>query len=125
MTLRLHLRSLGKGAPLALLCAAAPVQARAADDDFFADPALSHFKIEVAAADLAKLRQDPRSYVRAEVTVGPVKLSGVAGRRAGFGSFRPVDDRPSFAMKFNHFDLDQKFRGLTKLMLNNSSQDPT
>src|SRR5687767_14445133 len=109
---------------LVLVCATVPGQTPAADD-FFADAALARFKIEIAAADLARLRQDPRSYVRAEVGVGPMKLSGVAVRLKGFGSFRPVDDRPSFAMKFDHFNPDQKFRGLTKLMLNNSSQDPT
>jgi hypothetical protein len=94
-------------------------------DDFFADPAVSHFRIEIGPADMQKLRQDNRSYVHADLTAGEAKLSGVGVRLKGFGSFRPLDDKPSFAVKFDQFNPDQKFRGLTKLMLNNSTQDTT
>jgi hypothetical protein len=43
----------------------------------------------------------------------------------GMGSFRPLHEKPSFAVKFDEFEPDQEFAGLTKLMLNNSSQDGT
>jgi hypothetical protein len=39
------------------------------------------------------------------------------------GSFRPLDQKPSFTVKFDEFTADQEYCGLTKMMLNNSVQD--
>jgi hypothetical protein len=41
------------------------------------------------------------------------------------GSFRTVDEKASFAVKFDEFAKDQEYFGLTKLMFNNAVQDPT
>jgi spore coat protein H len=41
------------------------------------------------------------------------------------GSFRPLHEKPSLSLKFDEYVEDQKFFGLSKIMLNNSSQDPT
>jgi spore coat protein H len=41
------------------------------------------------------------------------------------GSFRPFNEKPSVTVKFDRDVEDQKYLGLTKIMLNNSSQDPT
>jgi hypothetical protein len=40
-------------------------------------------------------------------------------------SFRPIDEKPSFAVKFNEFDKQQHYQGLTRVLLNNSVQDGT
>jgi hypothetical protein len=46
-------------------------------------------------------------------------------RLKGRGSFKPLGDKPSFAIKFNQFVPGQKLFGLSKIMLNNASQDST
>ena len=43
----------------------------------------------------------------------------------GMGSFRPLNEKPSFSVKFDRYTPDQHYLGLTKMMLNNSSQDST
>ena len=66
-----------------------------------------------------------RQYVSATVAVGGVTYSNVAVRLKGIGSFRPLHEKPSLAVKFDEYVEDQKFFGLSKIMLNNSAQDPT
>src|SRR5262245_57519845 len=41
------------------------------------------------------------------------------------GSFRPFNEKPSFSVKFDKYIEKQRYHGLTKLMLNNASQDGT
>src|SRR5437667_6370360 len=41
------------------------------------------------------------------------------------GSFRPLHEKPSFAVRFNKFVPDQTYSGMSKFLLNNSSQDST
>jgi hypothetical protein len=41
------------------------------------------------------------------------------------GSFRPLHEKPSWAVKFDQFNPGQRYAGMSKLMLNNSSQDGT
>jgi spore coat protein CotH len=52
-------------------------------------------------------------------------LANVGVHLKGMGSFRSVDEKASFAVKFDKFVPAQKYFGLTKLMFNNSVQDPT
>ncbi|MES2569792.1 MAG: CotH kinase family protein, partial [Verrucomicrobiota bacterium] len=52
-------------------------------------------------------------------------MANAGVRLKGMGSFRPLDEKPSFAVKFDAFDEAQTYRGLKKLMFNNSSQDST
>ncbi|MGE0065867.1 MAG: CotH kinase family protein, partial [Solirubrobacterales bacterium] len=54
----------------------------------------------------------------APITVG-VLLKG------GIGSFRNLDGKAAFKLKFNEFVKGQKFLGLKKLTLNNMVQDPS
>jgi hypothetical protein len=90
--------------------------------ELFAGP-IRQFKIEVAAPDFEKLRRQNRNYVSATVTVGEAVFQDVAVRLKGQGSFRPLTDKPSFALKFDEFVPKQKLFGLSKIMLNNSVQD--
>ena len=39
------------------------------------------------------------------------------------GAFQPLDQKPAFAIKFNEFVSGQEFRGLSKVVLNNSAHD--
>jgi spore coat protein H len=83
------------------------------------------FQIDIAPAELAALVKDNRNYVRGNITAGTKKFRDVAIHLKGNGSFRPLNDKPSFVAKFDRFVPDQEFFGQTKIALNNSSQDPT
>jgi spore coat protein CotH len=99
------------------------LSAPVAGEGLFSDPAIRKFTIQIAEGELEKLRRDNRTYVRATLTVGQQVFNDVAVRLKGEGSFRPLDDKPSFAVKFDEFVPGRDFYGLTKIMLNNSSQD--
>ena len=91
--------------------------------ELFSERAVRQFKIHMEAAEWEKLKADNRSYVRASITVDGDGFKPVGVRLKGQGSFRPLEERPSLAVKFDEFVDGQKFCGLTKIMLNNSSQD--
>src|SRR3954463_6844764 len=93
--------------------------------DFFADPSLRVFDIEVSDAGHTALKQTPRSYIAGTVREGGHTWTNVGIHLKGMGSFRNVDEKPSFALKFDKYLPDQDYCGLTKLMLNNSLQDQT
>ncbi len=83
------------------------------------------FKVTVKDGEWAALNKDNRSYVRGSVQVGTNIYKDVAVRLKGNGSFRPLNEKPSLVIKFDHYVPDQKFLGETKLALNSSSQDGT
>src|SRR5687768_11180298 len=95
--------------------------------EFFESAELRTFKITLGKEQYAALGDNNRNrqYVSATVAVGAVTYSNVAVRLKGMGSFRPLHEKPSLAVKFDEYVEDQKFFGLSKIMLNNSSQDPT
>ena len=43
----------------------------------------------------------------------------------GMGSFRPLNEKPSFVANFDKYTSGQRYLGMSKLMLNNASQDNT
>jgi spore coat protein H len=94
-------------------------------DALFSDGKIRTIKIEVVEPGLSVLTKNERSYVHATVTEGTNVLREVGLHLKGMGSFRPFNDKPSFAVKFDRFVDDQTYFGLTKIMLNNASQDPT
>ncbi len=83
------------------------------------------FKIDISGGELAALQKDDRSYARGTFTVGTNVLRDVAFRVKGNGSRRPLGEKPSLVAKFDHYVPGQKFFGLNKIAINNSSQDPT
>ena len=95
--------------------------------EFFENPKLRTFKITLGEMEFGMLSDITRSryYVHGNISVDGVTYSNVAVRLKGMGSYRPLNDKPSFAVKFDEYVEDQKFLGLSKIMLNNSSQDPT
>jgi hypothetical protein len=102
-----------------------PNDSRAANDAFFNETTIRTFKIEIPQPALLRLRQSPRTYVSATVTEGNRALTNVAIHLKGMGSFRPLDDKPSFTVNFDRFATNQEYRGLTRLQFNNSAQDPS
>jgi hypothetical protein len=59
------------------------------------------------------------------LTEGDQAFKDVGIRLKGHGSFRPVNEKPGLTVKFNRFNPDQKYRGLTKLQFNNTVHDPS
>ena len=92
---------------------------------FFDDPTVRSFQFEIPPDQLATLRRSPRTYVRGTMRDGSRVLTNVGFHLKGMGSFRTVDEKASFAVKFDEFTKDQEYAGLTKLMFNNAVQDPT
>ncbi len=120
--------------PIALLIAssgialAASVEKKKRTDvsaEFFQNAKVRVFDFKVPEAELAQLVQSSRTYVSAQITEGDHVLDKVGIRLKGMGSFRPVDEKPSFTVKFDEFVENQTYRGLKKVMFNNSSQDLT
>jgi hypothetical protein len=78
-----------------------------------------------AAGDQEALRKDPKTYVKATLREGTQTLTDVGVRLKGSGSFQGIEKKPSLAIKFNEFVSAQKFHGQSKVLLNNSHQDPS
>jgi len=91
----------------------------------FTDGKVRRFRLTVKDAELTALQKDNRNYVRATFTDGHQTLSNVALRLKGMGSFRPLNEKPSFSVKFDRYTPHQVYAGLSKFMLNNASQDNT
>ena len=96
-----------------------------ASQEFFNDPKVRVFQFEISQQGLASLRRMPRNYVSGTVREGNRVLTNAAFHLKGMGSFRTVDEKASFAVKFDEFTKDQEYSGHTKLMFNNAVQDPT
>jgi len=93
--------------------------------EFFNDPRVRVFQFDIPGAGLVSLRRQPRKYVSGTMREGDRVLTNVAFHLKGMGSFRTVDEKASFAVKFDEFVEGQEYAGLTKLMFNNAVQDPT
>lgn len=83
------------------------------------------FKIEVSSNELSALQKDVRAYVRGTFSEGSLMMRDVGLHLKGNGSFQPLNQKPSLAVKFDRFVPDQTYLGLSKIMLNNSGQDGT
>jgi spore coat protein H len=95
-------------------------------DDFFKSPPAHRIKIELSPEALNSLKKSAREDVRARVQVAAAAYEEVAIHLKGsVGSFRPIDQKPSFTLDFNKNKPDQKLFGLSKIHLNNSLEDPS
>jgi hypothetical protein len=88
-----------------------------------------HVTFGIDDAGIAALRADPRTYVPATFTLtqgtqsfGPITV-GVALKGSLAGTFRTIDERAAFKVKFDKFVPKQRFLGLTELKLNNMNED--
>jgi spore coat protein H len=87
---------------------------------------LHRIDITVADEHLLQLDTDQVNRVPCTVVYDGVTLaqSGIR-KKGGRGSLRPLAQKPSFSIKFNEFVKGQKLAKLSKLLLNNSVQDPS
>src|SRR4051812_15745453 len=103
--------------------AATPPPRPIAGAELFSDRRVRTFKIEITGAEFEALKKDNRQYVRGIVKEGTNSFTNVAVHLKGMGSFRPLNEKPSFAIRFDKYDANQRYEGVSKIMLNNSSQD--
>jgi len=94
-------------------------------EEFFNSTNLLTFQVDLEPFEIGQLAQRPKTYVRGRVRVAGVELENVGIRLKGSGTFQPVYELPSLALKFNWKESHQRFAGLTKLFLENSGQDAT
>jgi spore coat protein H len=106
-----------------------PATKPGAGDALFTNGTVGEIRISIDAAGMTELRRDTREYVGATIrerrAEGEMVFTNVGIHLKGMGSFRPVDQKPAFTIKFNKFAKGQNFHGLTKISLNNSVQDPS
>jgi hypothetical protein len=94
-------------------------------DALFSDGKIRTFQIDFAASALETLKKNERAYVPATVTVDGRAFKDVGVHLKGMGSFQSLGQKPSFSVKFDKYTPEQEYLGLSKIMLNNSGQDPT
>lgn len=102
------------------------------NDEIFDPERLPRFDLELPQASIDALNlltgaMDPRqdNYVRATFRYGDVTLKDVGVRIKGEASFRKLDRKAPFKIKFDEFVNGQAFRGLKRLTLNNMVEDPS
>ena len=98
---------------------------RARNDALFTNGVVRAIEIEMAPENIAALKKDPRSFVTCAFKEGGLIHTNVGVHLKGVGSFRPIDQKPSFSFKFNKYVAKQEFYGLSRIALNNSIQDPS
>jgi spore coat protein CotH len=109
---------------LAHAAAAPPALRHDKSDDFFESGVIPNLRIEIAPTNMASLRRDDRTYVRATVREGDRTYQEVGIHLKGAaGSKQPIDQKPALTLNFDKFRDGQKFHDIDKLHLNNSVQD--
>lgn len=96
-----------------------------ASEAFFNAREIRTFDFTLPPSSVSALKREPRSYAIGAVREGGVTLTNVGFHLKGMGSYRTIDQKASFAVKFDQVTADQEYAGLTKLMFNNAVQDPT
>ncbi|MDP2311928.1 MAG: CotH kinase family protein [Pseudomonadota bacterium] len=91
----------------------------------YAEGVIHDIHIELGAEELASLRAEPRTPVRAWIEVGGEAFPNVELRLKGVSSYRNVDKKPSFKIDLHEWELEQRVDGEKRLTLNNMIQDPT
>jgi hypothetical protein len=108
----------------------APAAGKNDDPVWLFDPLhVNEIDLDASGAALSSLRAEPKKYVDAQITLhngtsnyGPYT---VGLKLKGHSSFRDLDGKAAFKIKFGHSVPKQEFEGLKGLMLNNMAQDPS
>jgi len=94
--------------------------------DLFLTGSIPRLQLELEPNAIESLTRLPRKYVAARLTEGSTVYPQVGVHLKGsVGSFRTIDDKPSFTLDFCRFNQGKRFHGLRKIHLNNSVEDPS
>ncbi len=109
---------------IVLCLAAAPVTAQTADDLFSID-AIHDLRLFINSRDLQQLRQrfDENTYYTADLQWRNVRVRNVAVRSRGFSSRSST--KLGLRVDMNRFSRNQRFVGLSSLVLDNVWHDPS
>ena len=96
------------------------------------DPAnLAEFHLTLDDSAISSLRDEPLlyqsaslHYISGDTTLESTVLN-VGIKLKGRASFRTIDEKPAFKIKFSEFVSGQRFMGMRRLTLNNMVQDPS
>lgn len=97
----------------------------------FSTDGIARFDLTLGKAAIDALAVDSATYVHgdAEVTLAngqKLSLPNIGARLKGkYGSFRTLEQKAAFLLKFDKYEDGQKLLGLGKLALNNMVQDPS
>jgi hypothetical protein len=94
-----------------------------AGEDLFATHPVWSIEIELTPQNIDRLRTESRKHVPATIRAFGEVFRDVGVHLKGTGSYRPIDDKPSFTLDFAKFVSGQALRGLQKIHLNNAVQD--
>lgn len=131
------MRLICAGAALLLTLAwAAPVQGALTADSLYEPTTVVAIDLQLPPASVEALEAEPDEYVEGTFAVAesggtpdtigePSAPITVGVRLKGSGSFKGLDGKAAFKVKFNEFVGGQKFLGLKSLTLNNMVQDPS
>ncbi len=109
----------------ALLVAAHLTTAAEPEEQVFGADRIAQIEIRVNRDQVGSLRSEPRLDVPAIVQMDGREFLGAKLHLKGHGSFRPVDEKPNFAVRLHQRPAGNKAFGRDRLLLNNSSQDPS
>lgn len=91
----------------------------------FGPDRIASVELEVSPAGFHQLQIEPRRYVPALVRVDGQEFSHAQVHLKGHGSFRPITDKPNLMVRLDSGTLGKKAFGHKRLLLDNSSQDPS
>lgn len=94
-------------------------------DELYHPANLPRFDLEIPAASLEALWDDPDDYVPATLRYRGEVYPEVGVRLKGRTSFRNLDGKAAFKVKLDEYRDGQTLRGLTRLTFNNAVQDAT
>jgi len=93
-------------------------------EELFNRASVPSLELHLDEKALQSLNESNRTYVKGTFRTDNQVFRDVGVRLKGRSTYQPLDRKPSFTVKFNQF-ADQKFFGLTKIMLNNAAADPS
>ncbi|MBN9693588.1 MAG: CotH kinase family protein [Verrucomicrobia bacterium] len=89
-------------------------------------PGVTEIRLHLEEAARESLRRNPRQDVVATVELNGVRWEQVHVHLKGStGSFRPLDERPSWTLDLDDRVPQRRFRGTSKFHLNNAAEDPS
>jgi len=89
----------------------------------FSDRQVWDIQINLSDRARTKLTDNPRKYARADLIINGHELSDVSVRLKGTFSFRNLNGKAAFKLRFDRDEPSRRFLGLAGLTLNNMVQD--